>query len=53
VRVCFGCPGVHAPAFSERRDASEDKIVAGRSGWNSRSFIWVVTRVSNFAIGID
>jgi hypothetical protein len=40
-------------AFSERRDDSEDKIIASRSGWISRSFMWVVTRLSSFAIGID
>jgi hypothetical protein len=34
-----------ASAFSERRD-SEDKIVARRSGWNSRSVMWVVTRLA-------
>ena len=34
-------------------DESEDKMMASRSGWNSRSFMWVVTRLSSLAIGID
>jgi hypothetical protein len=27
--------------------------MASGSGWNSRSFMWMVTRVSSFAVGID
>lgn len=44
---------VYGVGLSARRNDSEDKIMARRSGCNSRSVTWVVTRVSSFAIGIE